>query len=233
MMEKFLTVKDLSFCYGKTEALHSLSFSAEKGEILGVAGANGSGKTTLIRCLLGLCPFRGTILIGNKDLQKERKEALRSLSGFCDDAFFLPQMTGRENLHYAAFLSGAGENAAAEAETISGLGAALDQKASFYSCGMKKRLQFAAAVTAPSSLLIFDEPLQGLDPDGILLVRELLSKEAKNGRTILFCDHSLREMESVCSRILFLNAGAVFSEWKKGDPDPPETFYRKMREEKQ
>ncbi len=225
-MDEILSVTSLSFSYGKKEVLQKLSLSLRRGEIYGLAGKNGSGKSTLIRLLLGLhTPPAGAVFVAGADLCTEREKALEQIAGMPEEALFYPHLTGAENLTLAAALYGKDESSLARAKKICGLGKELERKTRRYSFGMKKRLGIAMTLLKAPSVLVLDEPMQGLDPEGILTLRELLLAEKAKDSAVFLAGHSLREMELFCDRIGFLHEGKLAREWKKGEDKSPEELF--------
>ena len=194
------------------KALDNVSFSVKKGEIFGLVGANGSGKTTFIKILCGLIKDDGgTIKVFGKDIHGNREEIVKDLGAIVEAPTLFKDMTGIENLNYFAMLQG-GLPAGRTDDVIElvGLGDRKKSKFSTYSLGMKQRLGIAQAIMHNPKLLVFDEPINGLDPDGIIQVRDLLLKiREAYGTTIIISSHILSELDALCDRVAILDKGHV------------------------
>ena len=193
------------------KALDCISMEVKKGEIFGLLGANGSGKTTIIKLLCGLIGSDGgTISVLGSDVTMTR-EYLKDVGAIVEAPTMFKNMTGRENLRYFASLSGGlHEQRIQDILTLVGLKDRADSKFSTYSLGMQQRLGIAQAIMANPKLLILDEPINGLDPDGIIQIRELLQKLSRTyGTTIIISSHILSEMQELCDRVAILVSGKI------------------------
>jgi ABC-2 type transport system ATP-binding protein len=192
-------------------AVDGISFRAEPGQVVGLLGPNGAGKTTAIRMLVGLIrPDSGQIYVHGEPVHAGA-DVLASVGSFIEGPGFLPHLTGAENLH--AYWQATGrplEDAQMEeALEIAGLGAALDRRVRGYSHGMRQRLGIAQAMLGLPSLLVLDEPTNGLDPPQIKAMREVLADYAAAGRTVVISSHLLGEVEQTCSHVVVMDKGKI------------------------
>jgi len=200
--------------YGSKTAVDDLTLMLPKGELFAFLGPNGAGKTTTIKMLTGLLrPNSGEVRIGGVDAVADPRKA-NSLTGYVPDQPFLyDKLSGREFLAFIADMYGL-----SRADALSGieeqienfeLHAFIDQLAESYSHGMKQRLVFASALIHHPQVLIVDEPMVGLDPRSMRLVKDLLRKEAENGATVFMSTHTLSVAEEIADRIGVFQLGKV------------------------
>ncbi len=193
------------------KALDEVSLEVNEGEIFGLLGANGSGKTTIIKLLCGLISKDGgQITVLGSDVSKDRSY-LQEVGAIVEAPSMFKNLTGRENLRYFAALSGGlPEERINDILNLVGLKDRADSKFETYSLGMQQRLGIAQAIMANPKLLILDEPINGLDPDGIMQMRDLLKKlNSTYGTTILISSHILSEMQELCDRVAILVKGKI------------------------
>ena len=193
-------------------AVTDLSFSVERGQVVGLLGPNGAGKTTTLRMLMGLIfPTEGSIYIDGKPVYPG-SEALANLGSFVEGPGFLPHLTGRENLSlYWRSIGRDGEQYLDEVVAITKLGTALDKKVRSYSQGMRQRLAIAQAMLGMPDLLVLDEPTNGLDPQQIAEMRQVLKDYAATGRTVIISSHLLAEVQQTCSHVVLMHRGQLIS----------------------
>jgi ABC-2 type transport system ATP-binding protein len=207
-----LEITDLRRAYGKIQALRGISLTLSGPGVFGLLGPNGAGKTTTIKIIAGLLrPTAGTVRIGGADVQTDRVSALRALGVMMETPRFYDYLSGRDNLRVLAALSGDG--AAARIPSLLdrvGLTTKGQERVGSYSRGMRQRLGLAAALLSDPRFLILDEPTNGLDPAGIVSVRQWLLDMAKGeGRTILLSSHQMGEVERVCEAVTIINEGRI------------------------
>lgn len=209
-----VTVTNLNKFFGKYHVLKDVSFSFKVGEIVGFIGPNGSGKSTTMKCIANLIfpEKNSSINIAGFDLTKDRNQALSHISALIESPGLYYNLSGRDNLKLFAALRGVSAKRLAEVIEFSGLGQALKKKASDYSMGMKQRLALAIAILPSPTFLILDEPFNGLDPQGVFDLREVIKGLARNGCGILFSSHQLLEMEKIASRNVFIKEGEIVSQ---------------------
>lgn len=228
-MGKIIEVKHLTKHFGDIKAVNDLSFTVEAGQVYGFLGQNGAGKSTTIRMLLTLIkPSSGSIEIFGMDLVKHRKEILRKVGAIIERPDLYKYLTALENLRIFAAMSGVKVPAKKLMEQLAMVGLAdrANSKVKTYSQGMKQRLGIAIALVHDPGLIILDEPTNGLDPQGIADVRNLilqLSGEMK--KTMLISSHLLSEMELIADSMLIIDKGKKLVEGKVNELfDPAETI---------
>lgn len=209
-----IEAQDLTKVYGRRRALDQATFTARRGEVLAFLGPNGAGKTTAIRILTGM--IRATsgsaLLLG----EPVPGPAIRRTGTMIEEPTFYPYLSGADNLRYVARLRGdAGERRVQETIALVGLEKRKDDAVRKYSQGMRQRLGLARALLAGPELLILDEPTNGLDPEGIVEVRETIRRIAGGGVTVFLASHLLAEVERVADRVLVIHLGKILAE---GDP---------------
>lgn len=212
MAEKILECKELRKNFGKKQILKGVNFDLFEGDILGFIGPNGAGKTTTIKLILGLQKITsGSVLINGYDIKKDFVSAIKRVGAIVENPDMYMYLTGRENLKMIARLyKGITKERIDEVIKISGLGKRIDDKVSKYSLGMRQRLGIAASILHRPNILILDEPTNGLDPEGIKELRDLLMYLAKEENMgILISSHNLSELESFCNKICIIQNGSV------------------------
>ncbi len=204
-----IEVSGLTKRYENLAAVQSATFSVPRGTICGFVGPNGAGKTTTIRMLLGLIsPTSGTgTVLGHSITEPEKY--LASVGAMIEGPAFYPALTGVENLKVLATMGGIPIERVDQLIDLVGLSGRGGDKYKTYSLGMKQRLGIAAALLPEPELLILDEPTNGLDPEGIQEVRDLLKKLASGGTTVFVSSHLLSELEIISQHIVMLRKGEV------------------------
>jgi ABC-type multidrug transport system ATPase subunit len=207
MSSIILQTSNLTKKYGSQKALDDVSFSVEEGQVLGVIGPNGSGKTTLFSILLGLRKSTsGSFeILGQNNPELVRKD----MGAIMDQANFYLRQSAEENLTISAMTKGVGGLAVRPLLEKVGLGNTASKSFQSFSYGMKKRLEIADALLTDPRLIIMDEPTNGLDPEGILFVRQLVQDFKEQGKTVIISSHYLDEIEKVCSHFLILGNGRL------------------------
>ncbi|MFE4812650.1 ABC transporter ATP-binding protein [Peribacillus simplex] len=212
MSESVLKVQSLTKKIGKATIVDNVSFEIKSNEIFGLLGPNGAGKTTIIRMITGLINRTGgTVMINGSDLDNDFEGAMNQLGAIVENPEFYKYMTGRKNiLHYTRMSSNDISNERIE-EVIKlvKLDHAIDKKVKTYSLGMRQRLGVAQAILHKPSLLIFDEPTNGLDPQGIREFRDYLKVLASEGVGILISSHLLSEMQLMCDSFAVIEKGKL------------------------
>ena len=212
-MTSAISASGLSKSFGSVHAVKTMNLEIAPGEIYGFLGLNGAGKTTTIRMLLGLIrPDGGEIQLFGKSVIRERKEALAQAGFLVESATAYPNLTVRENLELQCMLTGAPKSQAAEALGRLRLEKYADRKSNHLSLGNKQRLSLARALVAAPRLLILDEPANGLDPAGIVEIREILRAIAKEGTTVFMSSHILEEVDRLADRIGIVHDGRLVEE---------------------
>jgi ABC-2 type transport system ATP-binding protein len=207
-----LETKDLTKTLRGRRVVNSLNLEVNRGDVFGFLGPNGAGKTMTIRLMLGLIrPDSGRIFICGKDLEKNYPEAISQVGAIVEQPSFLNYLTGRQNLDIFAAMSGGVEDRRVE-EVIDlvGMRNRIDSKVGTYSLGMKQRLGIAQSLLHRPQVVIYDEPTNGLDPQGMKEVRELIqSLAAEENLTVFVSTHLLYEVELMCNRVAVINRGTL------------------------
>ncbi len=205
-METILSLKNLDKRYGKVHAVNNLSFDIERGNVYGILGPNGSGKSTTLGIILNVVnKTSGEFSWFNGNLTTH--EALKKVGAIIERPNFYPYMTASQNLALICKIKGVSTKSIDEKLKIVNLFERRDSKFKTYSLGMKQRLAIASALLNDPEILILDEPTNGLDPQGIHEIREIIKKIAANGTTILLASHLLDEVEKVCSHVVVIRKG--------------------------
>jgi ABC-2 type transport system ATP-binding protein len=207
-------LKDLSKRYGDRLAVDRLSLEVKRGEIYGFLGPNGAGKTTTIRMLLGLiAPSGGSVDLLGEDMLANRARLLPQVGALVEQPALYPYMNGRDNLRAVSQVLGGVPEARIQAVlALVGLHARQKDRVRTYSLGMKQRLGVALALLQDPHLLVLDEPANGLDPAGIVEMRDLLRELASAGKTIFISSHVLSEVRQICTRVAIINHGKLVKE---------------------
>lgn len=237
ILENILSISNLTKKFGPITAVKNLSFSIEKGNVYGILGPNGSGKSTTLGIVLNVVNetngefkwFNGT---------ETTHEALKKVGAIIERPNFYPYMTASQNLKLVCKIKEVSPDKIDEKLKIVGLYDRKDSKFRTFSLGMKQRLAIASALLNDPEILILDEPTNGLDPEGIHQIREIITKIATQGTTILLASHLLDEVEKVCTHVVIIrkgeklysgpvdemNASHGFFELKSSDPVKLETL---------
>jgi ABC-2 type transport system ATP-binding protein len=198
--------------YGKTLAVDDLSFTVTSGAVTGFLGPNGSGKSTTMRMIMGLdVPDAGTATV-NGLLFDELRWPLREVGALLDAKAFHPGRTARDHLRWLAQTNDIPVTRIDEVLDIVGLTSVADTRAGKFSLGMGQRLGIASALLGDPGVLLFDEPVNGLDPEGIRWVRHLLRDLAAEGRTVLVSSHLINEMALTAERLVVIGRGTLIAE---------------------
>ena len=223
-METILTIENLSKRYGRIQALKNVSFEIQKGRVYGILGPNGSGKSTTLGIVLNVVNrtsgdyrwFSG---------QMQTHEALKKVGAIIERPNFYPYMTAEENLKLVCKIKSINYAKINEKLDLVGLTERKDSKFSTFSLGMKQRLAIASALLNDPEILILDEPTNGLDPQGIHQIRDIIKKIAAQGTTILLASHLLDEVEKVCSHVIVLRKGEILYSGSVDEMSANEGFF--------
>lgn len=209
-----VNVENLNKNYGKQRVLKDVSFKIYNKEIVGLIGPNGAGKSTLMKCLSSLVSFSsGNVTICGYDIVRNRENALSVQSSLIEHPGMFPEMTGMENLYFFAKLRNISKENLDYFKEYTGLGKDLEKKTSNYSLGMKQRLGLAIALLAKPKFLILDEPMNGLDPDGVMQLRfNLIKLIEENDMCILISSHQLGEIDKIATRLICINHGELITQ---------------------
>jgi ABC-2 type transport system ATP-binding protein len=210
-----VVVRGLVKRYGDLTAVDQVGLTVERGDVYGFLGPNGAGKTTTLRMLLGLIRRDGgTIQLFGRDPAADPVAALAGIAGFIEEPRLYTYLSGRANLQLLAALDRgrAGRAQIDEVLELVELRDRADDKVNEYSQGMRQRLGLASCLIRRPSLLLLDEPANGVDPGGIRFLRALLRRLADAGMTIMLSSHLLAEVQEVCNRVAVINAGRIVHE---------------------
>jgi len=228
-MSSIIQVKNLTKDFRDIKAVNDLSFTVETGQVYGFLGQNGAGKSTTIRMLLTLIkPTSGEIEIFGLNLKNHRKEILRQVGAIIERPDLYKYLTALENLRIFAAMSGVkvSEKKLMDQLEMVGLAARAHSKVKTYSQGMKQRLGIATSLVHDPKLIILDEPTNGLDPQGIADIRNLILQLSREmNKTLLISSHLLSEMELIADSMIIIDKGKKVVEGKVNDLfDPAETI---------
>lgn len=208
MESSILSIKNLHKRYGKVHAVNDVSLEIQKGNVYGILGPNGSGKSTTLGIVLNVVNKTSGEYswFGGKT---QTHEALKKVGAIIERPNFYPYMTAKENLELVCKIKNIDYSKVNEKLEVVGLLERKDSKFRTFSLGMKQRLAIASALLNDPEILILDEPTNGLDPQGIHQIRDIIRLIASQGTTILLASHLLDEVEKVCSHVLVLRYGKV------------------------
>ncbi|MDO5971901.1 ATP-binding cassette domain-containing protein [Flavivirga aquimarina] len=202
-----IKVEKLSKSYGRKKILSNISFELEEGKIYGLVGENGAGKTTLFKCLTGIEKYQGDV--------KSNLEKLKNSSGFLpSEPYFFKKTTGRE---YIQLLTNARKIVIDNIEDKNIFNLPLDQYASTYSTGMKKKLALMAILFQKNDFFILDEPFNGVDIEGNILIEKILQKLKELNKTVIISSHIFTTLKTVCDEIIILEKGNLTKHIKRTD----------------
>src|SRR5579859_2689257 len=211
-MEATIEVTGLRKRFGSTLALDGMTFSVLPGQVTGFVGPNGAGKSTTMRVILGLdAADQGTALVGGQPYRTLR-HPLSHVGALLDAAALQPSRTARNHLLWLAHSQGFGARRVDEVIEQAGLGAAARRKAGGYSLGMRQRLGIAAALLGDPPVLLFDEPFNGMDPEGIVWMRGFLRSLADEGRAVLVSSHLMAELQDTADHLVVAGRGMVIAD---------------------
>ena len=228
MSETILKVQSLKKKIGKTVIVDDVSFEIKSNEIFGLLGPNGAGKTTIIRMITGLINRSGgSVMIKGYDLDKDFESAMTQLGAIVENPEFYKYMTGRKNIMHYAQMSHHKISPERIEEVIKlvKLEEAIDKKVKTYSLGMRQRLGVAQAILHKPALLIFDEPTNGLDPQGIREFRDHLKLLASEGVGVLISSHLLSEMQLMCDTFAIIEKGKLIHTEEKRTEEKQEDIH--------
>ncbi|MBM7564828.1 ABC transporter ATP-binding protein [Paenibacillus sacheonensis] len=220
MNEPIVSLRNVTKRIGRKTIIDNVSFDVPKGEIFGFLGPNGAGKTTTIRMMVGLMSItEGTITIQGKNIAREFEQAIRHVGGIVENPEMYKFLSGYHNLvHYARMVPGVTKDRIREVVELVKLEDRIHDKVKKYSLGMRQRLGVAQALLHRPSLLILDEPTNGLDPAGIRELRDYLRYLTREeGITVIVSSHLLSEMELMCDRVAIMMRGRIIDVKRIGE----------------
>jgi ABC-2 type transport system ATP-binding protein len=211
-MDATIKIDGLHKRFGETQALDGMTFTVRPGQVTGFIGPNGAGKSTTMRVILGLdAPDAGTATIGGYPYRSLRNP-LCHVGSLLDAGALQPGRSGRNHLLWLAHSQGLKASRVDEVIALAGLQAAARRKAGGYSLGMRQRLGIAAALLGDPPVLIFDEPYNGMDPEGIVWMKDFLRSLAAQGRTVLVSSHLMGELEGTAGHLVVIGRGRVIAD---------------------
>lgn len=209
-MSNMIEITNLCKSFKDTKVLNDITIKIKKGNIIGIIGRNGSGKTVLFKCICGLIsPTKGTVKINNKILGKDI-DIPNNIGAIIENSGFLPNYSGFKNLKFLAMIKNQISNEHIK-DTIKLVGLNPDSKKHVgkYSLGMRQRLGIAQAIMEDPDVLILDEPMNGLDNDGVQDMRKLFLKLKEQGKTILLASHNKEDIEVLCDEVYMMDKGIL------------------------
>ncbi|MBK0383382.1 ABC transporter ATP-binding protein [Pedobacter sp. SD-b] len=231
-------IKNLSKNYGEKQVLKGINLEVYPGQVIGYIGPNGAGKSTTVKILTGLVnDFDGEVLMYGKNI-KDDIISIKSQIGYVpENAEIYDVLTPLEYLDFIGKLYGMDEDAIATRATkllnAFGIGANADQRMDTFSKGMRQKVLLISGIIHNPKIIILDEPLSGLDANAVIMVKELISLMAKEGKTIFYCSHMMDVVEKVSDRILLINNGEIvadgtFEDLKAGGDQTLENIFAKL-----
>jgi ABC-2 type transport system ATP-binding protein len=212
-----IEVNELSKRYRSTVAVDGLSFAVKPGMVTGFLGPNGAGKTTTMRILLGLAaPTAGEALVGGRAYPSIR-HPLHEVGALLDANAAHPGRSAANHLRWLAKTNGIGPGRISSTLEYVGLAGVAHKRVGGFSLGMRQRLGIAAALLGDPGVLVFDEPVNGLDPPGVRWIRELMRGLAAEGRTVLVSSHLMTEMELTADRLIIIGRGRLIADTTVGE----------------
>jgi ABC-2 type transport system ATP-binding protein len=207
-----IEVHELRKRYGPVRALDGMTFTVLPGRVTGFAGPNGAGKSTTMRVILGLDrPDSGTALVEGRRY-RSLEDPLRHVGSLLDAAALQPSRRARDHLRWLALSQQLPARRVGEVLELTGLAAVAGRRAGGYSLGMRQRLGVAAALLGDPPVLMFDEPFNGMDPEGIVWLRGFLRSLAAQGRTVLVASHLMRELQDAADHVIVVGHGRVIAD---------------------
>ena len=207
-----LEIKGVTKTFNGFKAVDNVSFSVKKGEIFGFLGTNGAGKTTTIKAILGLLHAdTGKIRINGYDIKENEIEAKRSIGYLPERVTFYDNLTPLQTLHFFCELQDVDKSVAEGLLNEVGLSDAIGRKVGGFSKGMLQLLGIAQTMIGKIPVYIFDEPMSGLDPRWVKIVRDMIIKLNQQGATIMFSSHILSEVQNLCDRVVIINKGKIIA----------------------
>jgi ABC-2 type transport system ATP-binding protein len=212
VMDATIEVRALTKRYGTAVAVDDLTFSVAPGRVTGFVGPNGAGKSTTMRLILGLAgPDAGTALVGGEEYV-EKRFPLREVGALLDASATHPARRARDHLLWLAQSNGLPRSRIDEVLALVGLFAVADRRTGEFSLGMAQRLGIAAALLGDPPVLMLDEPVNGLDPEGIVWIRTFLRSLAAEGRTVLVSSHLMSELQGTADHLVVIGRGRLIAD---------------------
>lgn len=237
-MEPIITIKNLGKQYAGKTVLNDINLDIYPGQVIGYIGPNGAGKSTTVKILTGVIQdFYGEVIVAGKDLRQNVLEIKKMIGYVPELAELYDLLTPREYLTFVGKLYHLPDNVIEERSKRMldsfGLLENLDKRMDSFSKGMKQKILLSSSLLHNPSIVIFDEPLSGLDVNAVIMVKELLQVMKREGKTIVYCSHELDVVEKVSDRIVLINKGqivanATVGELKKNETDTLEQIFARL-----
>ncbi|WP_455667386.1 ABC transporter ATP-binding protein [Phocaeicola sp.] len=200
-----IEITDLHKNFGRVHVLNGIHLNYESGNIYGLVGENGAGKTTLFNCIMGMYDYTGNII----------KDKALNIGYLSASAFFYSQITGLEHLEFCMRAKGLGIDADAIKHSNEIFQLPLDRYAAEYSTGMKKKLAFMALLLQDNDVYILDEPFNGVDLKGCILMKKLIRELKEEGKTVIVSSHLISSLREICDMIHYLYDGIIYKEYRQ------------------
>ncbi|HKW96483.1 MAG TPA: ABC transporter ATP-binding protein [Bryobacteraceae bacterium] len=217
MPESIAAFDKVAFCYDRVEVLHGISFTLDRGEVVGLLGPNGAGKTTTIKIIAGiLAPSAGAVSVNGLPLPERAVDVKQRIGYVPEAAVLFESLTGQEFLELSGRLHDVEEDTLQTRircmlETFD-LSSDRVSRLDTYSKGMRQKILIAAALLHDPDLILLDEPLSGLDVNASIMIKDLIAALAASGKTILYSSHVLDVVEKVCNRVLIIHKGNLIAD---------------------
>ena len=217
MMEPVISIRHLFKAYGNKQVLMKIYLDVYPGQVIGYIGPNGAGKSTTVKILCGLITdYEGDIRIKGHDLKKETLEVKKHIGYVPELAELYDVLTPLEYLHFTGSLYGMDEKVCDERIRkmmhAFGLSSNMEQRMDSFSKGMRQKVLIASGLLHNPDIIILDEPLSGLDANSVIIIKDLISRLAKEGKTIFYCSHMMDIVEKVSDRIILIDEGTVIAD---------------------
>jgi ABC-2 type transport system ATP-binding protein len=217
MSDSVISIRNVDKSYGGKKVLKNISLEVPAGQVIGYIGPNGAGKSTTVKILIGLIgDYHGDVYINGRDLRENLIEIKKQIGYVPENAEIYEVLTPFEYLDFVGKLQGMEEDQirmrAGKMLRQFGLGANSDQRMDTFSKGMKQKVLLISGLMHNPQIIILDEPLSGLDANAVLLVKEIIARLAKEGKTIFYCSHMMDVVEKVSDRIVLINNGQVIAD---------------------
>jgi ABC-2 type transport system ATP-binding protein len=206
---EILHIENLSKRYGNVEALSGLTLSIKQGQVFGILGPNGSGKTTTLSIVMGIVPQNSGMFSWFEGIETEGFQ--KKIGSLIETPNFYPYLTAEQNLAITTKIKGIPQSEIERVLKITGLYERRNYRFDTFSLGMKQRLALSAVLLGDPQVLVLDEPANGLDPQGIADIREIIKSQAARGKTIILASHILDEVEKVCTHVAILKKGILIA----------------------
>jgi ABC-2 type transport system ATP-binding protein len=233
-----IQIRKLSKSYGEKTVLKELSLDIYPGQVIGYIGPNGAGKSTTVKILTGLIPdFAGEVLIDGLNMAENPQEIKKLIGYVPENAEIYDVLSPAEYLDFIGKLYGMEEELLKERSrkllAAFGLGTVVDDRMDTFSKGMRQKVLLIAGIIHDPKIIVLDEPLSGLDANAVIMIKELILRLSKEGKTIFYCSHMMDVVEKVSDRILLINKGEIiadgsFESLKQNHSDTLERIFSKL-----